>query len=501
MKKLNEISNKLMQSYRTGAKARVKKLEADFKGGDRSMARATEIRKRDRNIITVGNKLVKRELAANTKAHTDANAGPKKPVARDSGSASDYYKFKKPGQYVGDSVEIEHDGNQIDELSKTTLGSYVKKASSDSSINRKIATDFEHRAKRAKKADMKDSNDRLAVSFRSKSWQRQAGVDKAVDRLTKEDVTIAERDEKFTAKEIKMAVGVAKDKRYAGGNMTGAAKVMDKIKKGLSNHPVAQKALQQANEAKDPREYDYEGDMAKSQLRSIIANAQTIHDMLKDDTNMAEWVQSKITLSADYISTVRDYITSETNEETNMKPIHPDALHVKPVTVNGQTKYKVHAVGSNFSDGIKKGEHLSDTELDDFSEMGGKVKHIKESTLSSILDEARGRPRKNPVAALTKKSDSEDHEDDEGPVHADASGDGGDTHIQNQLKRAHDAHDLKGGADVKFGNGKTHFIKSEHAHKVLTALEKIPKPSDRADAAAHVYGSHDNFKTVHSMLK
>jgi hypothetical protein len=309
------------------------------------------------------------------------------------------------------------------------------------------------------------------------------------------------KDEKFTTKEIKMAVGVAKDKRYAGGNMTGAAKVMDKIKKGLSNHPVAQKALQQANEAKDPREYDYEGDMAKSQLRSIIANAQTIHDMLKDDTNMAEWVQSKITLSADYISTVRDYITSETNEETNMKTIHPDALHVKPVTVNGQTKYKVHAVGSNFSDGIKPGEHLSDTELDDFSEMGGKIKHIKESTLSNILDEARGRPRKNPVAAPTKKSDSEDHEDDEGPVHADASGDGGDTHIQNQLKRAHDARDLKGGADVKFGNGKTHFIKSEHAHKVLTALEKIPKPSDRADAAAHVYGSHDNFKAVHSMLK
>ena len=51
---------------------------------------------------------------------------------------------------------------------------------------------------------------------------------------------------------------------------------------------------QSVAEAKDPREYDYEGDMAKSQLRSIIANAQRAHDMLEDDTNMAEWVQSKI---------------------------------------------------------------------------------------------------------------------------------------------------------------------------------------------------------------
>ena len=67
-------------------------------------------------------------------------------------------------------------------------------------------------------------------------------------------------------------------------------------------------------EAKDPREYDYEGDMAKSQLRSIIANAQTVHDMLEDDTNMAEWVQSKITLSADYLSTVRDYMQANKDE-------------------------------------------------------------------------------------------------------------------------------------------------------------------------------------------
>jgi hypothetical protein len=61
----------------------------------------------------------------------------------------------------------------------------------------------------------------------------------------KEDV---ELDEKFTQKEIKMAHGIAKDKRYAGGNMTGASKVMDKIKPGLSDHPSSQEALRKANE-------------------------------------------------------------------------------------------------------------------------------------------------------------------------------------------------------------------------------------------------------------
>lgn len=258
-------------------------------------------------------------------------------------------------------------------------------------------------------------------------------------------------------------------------------------------------ALRKEEAEKDPREYDYEGDMAKSDLRSIIHNAQQVHDMLEDNTNLAEWVQSKITLAEDYMSTVANYMRSELEEETQMKPIHPNALHVKPVKVDGQTKYKVHAVGKNFSDGIKVGEHLSDTELDDFSEMGGKVKHIKEQTLSAILEMAgkRGRPRKNPEAAApVKKSGEHEEDDDYGPD----TGPEANQHIQNQLKRAHDAKDLKGGADVTFENGKTHFIKSEHAHKVLSALEKL-KPSDRSEAASHIYKSHDNFKAVHSMLK
>jgi hypothetical protein len=69
------------------------------------------------------------------------------------------------------------------------------------------------------------------------------------------------------------------------------------------------------DEAKDKQEYDYEGDMAMSQLKSIIANSQRMHDMLSDDTNLPEWVQSKITLAEDYISTASNYMQGEMNEE------------------------------------------------------------------------------------------------------------------------------------------------------------------------------------------
>ena len=58
---------------------------------------------------------------------------------------------------------------------------------------------------------------------------------------------------KFSPKEIKMAIGVASDKRYAGGNMTGAVKAIEKMKKALSDHPQVKAVLRRQNEAKlDP---------------------------------------------------------------------------------------------------------------------------------------------------------------------------------------------------------------------------------------------------------
>lgn len=63
----------------------------------------------------------------------------------------------------------------------------------------------------------------------------------------------------YSDKQIKMAKGIAFDKRYKGGNMTGAAKQMEKIKKGLSDHPKVSQALRQANEEKMATK-DHDGD-------------------------------------------------------------------------------------------------------------------------------------------------------------------------------------------------------------------------------------------------
>lgn len=99
------------------------------------------------------------------------------------------------------------------------------------------------------------------------------------------------------------------------------------------------------------------------------------------------------------------------------------------------------------------------------------------------LDEARGRPRKNPVAAGG---------DDDGKEP--------DQHIHVQLKKAADMgeHGTQGGSDIKFDNG-SHFVKGDHAKKVLSALEKL-KPADREKMHAHIQQSHANFQAVHKLV-
>ena len=78
--------------------------------------------------------------------------------------------------------------------------------------------------------------------------------------------------------------------------------------------------------AKDPKEYGFEGEMAMSQLKGIMQHAKQLHGMLKPDTDLPEWVQSKITLSYDYLQTAADYMATEMSEEVQIDELSSDTL-------------------------------------------------------------------------------------------------------------------------------------------------------------------------------
>ena len=99
----------------------------------------------------------------------------------------EYYSLEELEDYM-----MSEDFEQLDELSKSTLGNYVKKAAHDATMSRKIASDFEHMSARAKKPSSKSSASELEKEYKSKSWKRRDNVNKAVDRLTKEEYMMSE---------------------------------------------------------------------------------------------------------------------------------------------------------------------------------------------------------------------------------------------------------------------------------------------------------------------
>ena len=153
-------------------------------------------------------------------------------------------------------------------------------------------------------------------------------------------------------------------KQVTNGKVTGkligtehqgrAAKI--KHSSGMIHH-VDAKEIRKADmkeEAKDPKEYGYEGDMAMNQLQTIMRHAEYLMDMMKPDTDLPEWVQSKITLAADYIQTSCDYMTSEMKEETSPGEYNDPISRMRKKDNEQKTKD-----GGYWSKGTKTATHYS----------------------------------------------------------------------------------------------------------------------------------------------
>jgi hypothetical protein len=81
----------------------------------------------------------------------------------------------------------------------------------------------------------------------------------------------------------------------------------------------------------DAGEFDYEGDMAKDDLATIVRAARKLTGMLDDNENMPEWVQSKINKAADYVDTAADYIESNKADAIAEGPLHNPGQEDSPV--------------------------------------------------------------------------------------------------------------------------------------------------------------------------
>jgi hypothetical protein len=141
---------------------------------------------------------------------------------------------------------------------------------------------------------------------------KATALDSAVDRYEAdaEDV-LRRRAIKIAKKQVKM-----KTNERLKGIIKKKLAVDEKFSKEYDNDPALKgkqkelpDELQSAIIKKSVKEeLDYEGEMAKSELRNIIQNAQELMNSLDDDTQLEAWVQSKLTKANDYLNSVTQYL-------------------------------------------------------------------------------------------------------------------------------------------------------------------------------------------------
>lgn len=126
-----------------------------------------------------------------------------------------------------------------------------------------------------------------------------------------------------------------------------------------------------------------------------------------------------------------------------------------------------------FEHGIEKMVPTSDMDIlmSETHERHGKRKMSEESD----LDEARGRPRKNPLPANQQTDEPEPRQ-----------------HIMQQLQRAKLS--MHGAAPVKFKDGTTHDIAGKHAAHLLGKYSDM-KPFEKEAFQKKIGQSHDNLKS------
>jgi hypothetical protein len=349
-------------------------------------------------------------------------------------------------------------------------------------------------------------------------------------------------DETITSKHLKMAKGIAYDKRYVQGNYSGAAKAMEKVKKGLSNHPEALKHLKHANE-------QVENPLEEGKLKDYAIGHGYFDDSGEGRRKRADkdWLSKqsahgdKKTLSYPKKKKIKEATAAEVIAK-RMKSTHPDdnpQTHVK----TGKNEYKMNPNAKARSDkasfstkgktamikkqvkrrpgqyGVTEGEDKEENPLP--TNPNQQVRNVHKT----VRDVLRGGPEEtvsdeplviDPNVELQKETDRlyndvqesaksdamRDIKADSGRGMAplkkdpkkskhDGSANKGPEHIVAQMRKAVSLGDKHDG--VKFKDGKTHKVSQAHAHKFLNKYME-GKPADKVKMQDHAHASHENFK-------
>lgn len=319
----------------------------------------------------------------------------------------------------------------------------AKKAKLDEYRTKNPAAEAEDSRQRAKKAA-----ERLS--------RKVAKTERETDPGINEEVEI---EEGMTAKDIKMGVGIARDKRYAGGNMTGASKAMEKVKKGLSDHPRVRKELQKQNEESQEDSVDEIAEMSyKEKFQAMLKKTgKSLADMSDEEKKK-------------FFNSVDDAHTAK-NENYTMKNSYAKSGKMSKDKESHDTGgFRIsNKDAAAAKDRLKAKKGISEEE-------------IEESAANRAFAQA-----KRDYDADDKKGLAPTKKDSKPAKVSDASNAKEIEHIVPQMRKA-----ITVGKEVQFQDGKTHKISKGHAAKFLNKYMNS-KPADKHKMQTSAHKSHDHF--------
>ena len=146
------------------------------------------------------------------------------------------------------------EAEEVNELSKKTMGSYVAKASADHGV-KKMSLGINKSIPDAPKDDMSQASDFGKKSYKRKVANRSAGISKAVNKMSEDD--IQELSNKTMGSYIKKAVADKGKKEYAYGKDTEMTS--NKAQAGGEKAITRQKSIQRAaRKMSEEMEWDWE---------------------------------------------------------------------------------------------------------------------------------------------------------------------------------------------------------------------------------------------------
>lgn len=356
-------------------------------------------------------------------------------IAADEPTEKNFKKMGNRQKGVATAVKklTKEESDQIDELSNKTLGSYVKKAADSTRINTRWAA---------------RTGDREAEGIVDK---RRKGINKAVDKLTKEEIEMIE----------------AKLAGVADGSMEG------------DKHMCATKVFHKEWNEGTP-------------IKTMHADP--------DAEGLIEWYDVMFDHGIERVMTEdMEVLQAESHMHSKKK------MKEEVEELDENAKIVAHLT-KRYGDNVRKSHVMSaakDFGVDPSALAKAVRKKLGKTTLDEEqIDEARGRPKKAAakdftVHPITKKKLMHNDPKDMDTIeklqkhgHLEKPKTEAGQHVINQLQKAKTS--MQGGSTIHFTHGESKHVSGSHAAKLITKYQGM-KPSEKEDFQKDISHSHERL--------